>query len=73
MMIPYSEIKKIYKDANYWIDDYSERNLARDIIRSLQKDDEIARLRAELLKYKQYTLELDRELQTGESHVEIQG
>ena len=34
---------------------------------------EIARLRAELVKYKQYVLELDRELQTGESHVEIQG
>ena len=72
-MIPYSEIKKIYKDANYWIGDYSERNLARDIIRSRQKDDEITRLRAELVKYKQYVLELDRELQTGESHAKIQG
>ena len=40
---------------------------------SRQEDDEIARLRAELVKYKQYVLELDRELQTGESHVEIQG
>ena len=73
MMIPYSEIKKIYKDANYWIGDYSERNLARDIIRSRQKDDEITRLRAELVKYKQYVLELDRESQTGESHAKIQG
>lgn len=30
------------------------------------------RLRQELIKYKQYVLELDRELQTGESHAEIQ-
>ncbi len=34
-------------------------------------EDEIARLRAELVKYKQYVLELDRELQTGEPHAKI--
>ena len=33
--------------------------------------EEITRLRAELVKYKQYVLELDRELQTGEPHAKI--
>jgi len=38
-----------------------------------KKEELITKLKQELIKYKQYVLELDRELQTGESHVKVQG
>ena len=37
-----------------------------------KREELITKLKQELVKYKQYVLELDRELQTGESYAKIQ-
>ena len=65
--------KLIFKKYSiYKIDFLGEKHCFIYLEEVKNEEDEIARLRAELVKYKQYVLELDRELQTGESQHELQ-